>query len=290
MDSVPTGFACKTPGRCPATGATHRHVMAATTLCDASASRRELLEAALQQADDELSDACRCFRAWVGRQREVLDVLRALPADTACSSLVAQAEKLKTGTELEDLLCAISVFPSTLDRTLMELSSVISANSGQLQPAIVRDGREPVLVQRDKVTRDANSPQWESAWLKVEAGALMLFSSADSARPSTSVLLSGYFYEHAGGGERTNGQRDVRLHLSMPQRLPKQPAPLHLPWRCKHWMLQATIMHMAKKMPACLRQGIRRLCLWRQLLLPWLLPLMLRSWHPRIALQVKASG
>ena len=202
---------CSTPARCPATGVRHRHMMAATALCDASASRRELLEAALQQADDELSDACRCFRAWVGRQREVLDVLRALPADTACSSLVAQAEKLKTGTELEDLLCAISVFPSTLDRTLMELSSVISANSGQLQPAIVRDGREPVLVQREKVTNDADSPQWESAWLKVEAGALMLFSSADSARPSTSVLLSGYFYEHAGGGERTNGQRDVRL-------------------------------------------------------------------------------
>jgi hypothetical protein len=79
-------------------------------------------------------------------------------------------------------------------------------------------------------------------------------------------------------------------NLSMPQRLPKHPAPLQLPWRCKHWMLQATVMHMAKKMPACLRQGIRRLCLWRQLLLPWLLPLMLRSWHPRIALQVKASG
>jgi hypothetical protein len=170
--------------------------------------RQALLAHALHESDQELVEVCRCFRSWVARQRQVLTMLAGMPADTPYPVLVAEAERLKCGNELEDLLRAISLFPSTLDQTLMKLPA-----GDSLQPQGMGMGRESIMV---KQVRGAEGVSVEHDWApfsyKVEDGALVLFSGPEGTKPTATYQLSCCCWEYVhSGSDSAEGRRVIRL-------------------------------------------------------------------------------
>lgn len=183
-------------------------------------ARQALLVRALRQSQEELSDAERCFAVWIARQREVMSTLAALPLDTQHEALVAEADRMKSGSELEDLLRSISAFPATLDHALMQIPA--ASDAGAPDRTRSADGRERLMVKRMQVA-DGTSVQheWAPFYAKADAGVLLLFPSIDDSQPSAAVALARYCWEYAGGGqEMTEGLREVHLKAVEPGSAP----------------------------------------------------------------------
>jgi hypothetical protein len=171
-------------------------------------TRHALLSRALEQSLEELATAERCFQAWLARQREGVAAITALPPETPHDVLVAETDRLKCGTELEDLLRAISSFPATLDHALIRMPDVDAT-----APQCSTDGRERIMVRRSHNLGSASVQHvWAPFFCKVDVGVLLLFPSLDASQPSAAFPLERYRWEYAGGGrEMKEGLYEMHL-------------------------------------------------------------------------------
>ena len=174
-------------------------------------ARQTLLVDALVQSAEELSDVERCFRAWVVKQQQVLSDLAALSAATPHAELVTEAERLKSGEELEDLLRSISTFPLSLDHALMQMPATIEHAPS---PDGTIRGRERIMVKRAQSVQGGSvKHEWAPFYCTINAeGVLLLFQSTDAVEASAVIPLARYCWEYAGGGRETKeGLHEMHL-------------------------------------------------------------------------------